>query len=307
MTPLFGLLSFLLLSVFTVDAQLDSDAGENVAGDRRPLMRAHVQQPSTNTSGVVHLTPSGDLVAVRAHAGAGKRKSDPATADNDLCKYSYLLGEEDKNDCLDTEKHENILDQEDCKFAADKAGACKGPCGGCETEMNIGLDCDGNIRVDATGLHGRYNTHPLGCFKAKGANEFYYNPGQTQPPTHPEENGGTPVCQRSRFLLGGKGQDNGCPTSYEKVIVFEDCRTAADCEGYNVDDDDFMVGIPPSEPNDDQRPDWMRTYDGKPKGCFLKEDEGYAYFNKPQDNTPSGILQSNTPICFVTRWVAEAE
>jgi hypothetical protein len=304
MAVLLAVLSLVLLPFSTVNAQLDSEA----AGDRRPLMRAHSQR-GDDPSAMIHLSPAGDFVEVHTHrvAGAGRHRNDPATADDDLCKYSFLLGKPDTNDCLDTTKHENIEDQEDCKFAATQAGACHGPCGGCVTEMNIGLDCNGTERLDATGPNGRYNTHPIGCFKSKTANEYYYNPW-VGTPRRPEINGGTPVCQRARFVLGNPGEDDGCPDdtskgdSYAKITDLDFCRTAAECQGYEVDDNYFLVGIAPPANNNDRRPAWMRTYNGKPKGCYLKNDVGYAYFNQPQASTPAGIEISTTPICSIRRF-----
>lgn len=343
MTALSAVLSLVLLLLAKVHAQIADDAGENSAGDRRPLMRA-------DSSAAVHLSPSGEFVEVQLHRHGGQKPgvANNASAVHSLCYQSFLLGKENTDDCKDTTNHNNIVDLNSCKFAAKQAGASIGPpddkpCPTFPALQNflIGEDCQGRKeRPDATGKGGIYDKHPAGCFKAKDRNEFYFNDGglnridkkkakkeQSGTEAPPE---GTPVCDRRRFRLGNLRENDGCPTDeadgaiYKKEMDAEECRTAGDCR-WGLDDI-FVVGIPPEQPNNDMKPGWMKTYDGKPSGCFYRQANatdygkfgGKVYFNQPPNKgkqgeaptIPKGIDKSmgdtenrgTIPICFLPRW-----
>jgi hypothetical protein len=297
--------------VFCLLLVANSQIVTDVFEERRPLIRT---QSKADDVSAIHLGPSGEFVEVnehRHHIAQGDSTSSlspppvPVITQMRKCWYSYILGEPDKNECKDKQLHELILNEEHCEFAALQAGACKGPCNSATGhDFNVGLDEKGDERSNATGADGIYASHPLGCFRSRAnPNEFYFNPSTSAWPDRPDRGGGTPVCQRRRFHNGTTNADGGCPGKYEKVLDIDSCRTAADCQGYGAEDD-FLVGVvTPQEdpPPSDRRPDWMQQYDGKPKGCYIRLEDGKVYYNRPRDTMPDAI--SGIPVCNITRYV----
>jgi len=241
----------------------------------KPLMRTD--------SSLLHLAPAGE--SVDAAMPSVSARACPA----------FILGVPDTNDCKDKDLQKPILTESMCRAAATGAVATAG-------DPARGL----NFTVDFTHI----TQHPIGCFKDKeNPGAFFFNPNANAP-FHPEKRGGTPVCERAKFIEGKiENKKTVCPTDYEAVLAKDDCRTAADCEGLKTQEDLFEVGVPTATApgaaaNDivDPRPVWARTHDTMVNGCFLRLEDETAYWNKPTDALPSGPT-GGTPICAIATMV----
>lgn len=248
---------------------------DGAGGDRRPLMR---HEDKGAESSMIHLSPSGEMLKLQ-----GTQRSKQS---GDFCSEAFILGEEDKNNCTDTDLHSLILRESECRAAASEAGAQEGT-----AAFPFVVDYDHKEK------------HPIGCFKDKGQNVFFYNPNGDWP-KNPQQKGGTPVCSRKRYL-NGTASPEGCPTGYAAVMDEDDCRTLAQCEGYCMQSV-FKVGIPaetnPVQNPPDPRPAWAADYDQMPKGCFIREQDGCVYFNQPRDAPPSN--PTGIPVCSIAPWAA---
>merc|ERR1719498_856371 len=208
---------------------------------------------------------------------------------SDFCFESFLLGQSNKNNCTDANVHSLILREAECREAAAEANAQTG-----NGQANFVVDYDNK------------DNHPIGCFKDADKNIFWFNPDGDWP-KHPEGEtrnpGGTPVCSRKRYLNGTL--PSTCPAGYTAIQEEEACRSIAECEGYCMSSV-FRVGIPAAtnavKNPPDPRPAWAADYNKMPKGCFIREEDGCVYFNKPRAAAPTS--PAGIPLCSISTWSA---
>lgn len=251
------------------------------ASDRKPLMR--LQRDSQPESSMVHLGASGELVDLQRE----RPNSSPQSGEMDFCGEAYVLGQASKNNCTAPGEHSLILREALCRAAATEAGAQEGT-----PTAKFMVDYD---NIDKC---------PIGCFKDAKKNVFFYNPNGDWPST-PEKIGGTPVCHRKRYLNGTVDDNGGCPTGYANNLDEEGCRSVAKCEGYCTTEY-FRVGLP-AQTNavknpPDPRPPWAANYNGMPKGCFIRAEDGCVYFNVAQAAPPTA--PKGTPVCSIATFAA---
>lgn len=250
---------------------------DGAGGDRRPLMRHHDKGAEAS---MVHLSPSGEMLKVQRAQGSKQHLSS-----TDFCSESFILGQANKNNCTDSSLHTLILREAECRAAASEANAQEGT-----SALPFTVDYDNKEK------------HPIGCFQDANSNIFFYNPNGNWP-SSPQEGGGIPVCSRKRFLNGTTNSNGGCPTGYANIDDEDFCRSMAQCEGY-CEESVFKVGEPaetnPVQDPPDPRPAWAANYNGMPKGCFIREEDGCVYYNVPQATDPTS--PSGIPVCSITTW-----
>lgn len=190
-----------------------------------------------------------------------------------FCDYDFPTGKTDTNNCTDGSKHEMILQEEMCIFAASEAGA--------------------------TTAHDSFkepaeweDKHPKGCFKYKCSespkNVCYFYNGDGDWPSQPK---GTPICSRPKHLNGTKdsaAKDGGCPSGYKVVDDGETCYKSAGCLGYCTGAE-FRIGTSNASKHLEY-----------PRGCFIDNTDGCVYYNGPS-SMGEGKSVSGTPICNVSK------
>jgi len=253
------------------------------ASDRKPLMR--LQRDSLPESSMVHLGASGELVERE------RPESSPQSGEMDFCGEAYVLGQAsvdgEQTKCTVAAEHSLILREALCRAAASEAGAQEGT-----PTAKFTVDYD---NIDKC---------PIGCFKDATKNVFFYNPNGDWPST-PEKIGGTPVCHRKRYQNGTLDNNAGCPSGYANNLEEEACRSVAKCEGYCTTEY-FRVGLPAAtnavKNPPDPRPTWAANYNGMPKGCFIREEDGCVYFNVAQAAAPTA--PKGIPVCSIATFAA---
>merc|ERR1719240_778617 len=283
---------------------------------------------------LAHLSPAGELVN-------GQTPTSSATNTQD-CGISFVLGPADYaggGECETASEDTLIFTRDMCQKAVDAAVAAG------IHDATAGAGHNAPFSMDDDSIYK--DNHPRGCFKMKTTNVFYYNPvGYKPDPTTSHENkswtlhddlGGFPVCTRARYLNGTiSGQVTNCPSNYVTIdnpsdtsmgppidmnskLAIDNCRTAAQCLTYAIQEDQFTVGAPPpvqtncypnpladgtpgngcpEEPHDPREP-WACEYDYMPKGCFIRERDHKVYFNDPRSTDPSkpGCTVSGSEKC----------
>jgi len=270
------------------------------------LMRRHAGGAE---SSAVHLGPSGEFVEMARQAPAeADHMAKYAEAEADFCGEAYILGTADKNECVDSTKHHLILRESLCRAAAEAAGVSAGTR---EANATAVPPITSNFVVDIDNI----NKHPIGCFKDKNNDAFFYNPAGDWP-TNPAASGGTPVCHRVRYQ-NASTTDGTCPTTgYARLDAGtndeeENCRTVGECSGYCRTENLFRVGAAPAtnvvQNPVDPRPTWAQTYNNMPKGCFIRPGDGCVYFNYPQSSgDPTNPYNTNgyIPVCSIAPWTS---
>jgi hypothetical protein len=256
----------------------------------KKLMRSQDREETDTAGSYAQLGASGEFVKIR---------NDPEKD----CHDSYILGSPDTNDCTDGDLHANIITESPCEKAAEAAGVSQGM-----PSLNLSF----NLGDDSL----YKETHPRGCFKDKQHNAFFYNPIGYKPT--PDGNwtarGGTPVCTRERYRNGSiqSASDYGCPAGGYSVITTRGaCLEYAECSSYSHNEDEFDVGAPAqinNVANPAAHPEaWAQQYNDMPRGCFIREENGYVYFNTPHNDTSGNptIYPTNpqgTPLCWIPKY-----
>jgi len=242
--------------------------------DHKPLMRSHLEAGAEHS--VVHLQAAGEVVNMKKH----RHKSSTVTK-MDTCDKAYVLGEDSSNgrsNCTDPTKQALIYEEALCREAAIEASASPG-----RADAQFVVDID------------HMDKCPIGCFKDKSTNTFFFNPNGDWP-INPASIGGTPVCTRRRYM-NGTTPTGGCPTGYANTLDHDQCRTAAECQGYCIEDEYFQVGFG-THTADDETPPWTNNYNDMVSGCHIREADGCVYYNVPRavaPTSPQGI-----PVCKIT-------
>jgi hypothetical protein len=259
----------------------------DLPGNKRPLMRRQDDEDSS----YVQLGFSGEFA---------KTSNDPMID----CRDAYLLGSPDTNDCTDSDLHANIITEAPCEKAAEAAGVSKGVP---SLNLSFNMGDDSLYKED----------HPRGCFRDKVHNAFFYNPVGYKPTPNSNwtNRGGTPVCTMSRFRNGTKDppvNDYGCPSDYSEILTRGACLEHAECFGDNYNDDEFDVGAPAqinNVANPAAHPEtWAQQYNEMVRGCFIREENQYVYFNTPHNDSSGNptILPTDpkgTPACQRPKFV----
>jgi hypothetical protein len=92
---------------------------------------------------------------------------------------------------------------------------------------------------------------------------------------------------------------HGCDFGYGRIDTYEACRSFADCESYCMNPDLFEVGIESGLAND-PRPSWAADYNGMPRGCHIRSEDGCVYFNRPRSYEPTGPY--GVPVCHIAQY-----
>mmetsp|Transcript_99996 Transcript_99996/g.173506 ORF Transcript_99996/g.173506 Transcript_99996/m.173506 type:complete len:436 (-) Transcript_99996:55-1362(-) len=204
---------------------------------------------------------------------------------HDYCLEDFPLGIPDTNACVSAMYHTLILDRSMCEEAARQANATEG--------------IPGHIPDSPFVINNDYaDYYPQGCFKIHGSGAYFYNPAGT----FPKWPMGIPVCYRIKFANGTADTDGGCPGGFQRIMDEDACRSAAKCQGFCINDDDFQFGVNVTEPATDTRmPDAWR-YDWRPAGCFIHPTDNCTYFNVPRNESPAGPI-SGIPMCNTSEHV----
>jgi len=233
---------------------------------KRSLVRKHQEHPAQPSA--LQLGATGDIVHMKKSEGASSQT--PATCimeafpkfGDSMCGEAYIQGTADTNDCADAAKHSIILQQSLCDEARKQAGV-----------------------TTATALvpYNETKLCPIGCSNRNGA--FFYNPSGDCPHS-PGELGGIPICRRYRYQNSTTSDSNDdCPSDYERIMTAAECRAAAACQGLCQSDEWPVIGQRDGSVADDDRPAWADNYNIFPKGCFIRDEDGCAYFNDPMTGT----------------------
>jgi len=240
-------------------------------GDSKPNMIRSQKHREPTKHSALELDASGEIVrgsqATPAPAPAATCpehvEAFPRSGDS-TCGEAFVEGIANSNDCSDAEKQTTILQQSLCDFARTQSGAT--------TATQV-------VPYNETKLC------PIGCHKR--GDHFFYNP-RGDCPSNPESLGGTPVCRKFRYQNSTtKDSNENCPDSYERIMTKDECKTAAICQGFCMSDEWFVVGQrdPADFVTDDDRPAWADSFDSFPTGCFIRDEDGCAYFNDAMTGT----------------------
>jgi hypothetical protein len=235
---------------------------------------------------------SGEAVANRMVRGEAVQPS--AFQQHDVCDEPFILGKAnaEKTTCSNAH-HSEILEEEDCKLAAQQADAKW-------TKDFVVTEAGGWREIRPRGcfmMPCRYNETHHNNGKVIGDDEgmlegtcYFYNPIGPDPKGPIE---GTAVCYGTMFYLG-ENDTNGklegeCPEGYETILHEDPCEEAAKC----LDD---CLGWDTIKNNKN-----ASKYDDYPLGCMIDHWDGCVYFNRPVEGKAPPADPKGVPICKIAK------